>query len=145
MHRSCGIDSTCWNGTVRRGMQMQTDIEYAYELEGFIRDMEERHPERATMAKRECKVWYPNAHRFCVYLSDTYDMPLNMCIGIVAAMSIRQRWSRNMQLAEHYIRCFTGVDCDTVGGCFGICIDKCDKIVMSDGEWDTILTILNGQ
>jgi hypothetical protein len=125
-------------------MVVMTDVEYAYTLENFIRGMERTHPERAEMALREAPMWYPKARRFASYLSVTYEIPLDMCIGVISAMSIRQRWSRNQILAEEYIKCFMGMDCN-IPRTFGMCLDKCEAIMLSDGEWDTILTILHGQ
>lgn len=117
---------------------------YVTTLRDYLRIMSEEQPHRIKLASEHCHQWYPNALRFCVYLSETYNIELDKCIGIVAAFSIRQRWSRNQYSAELFIRNWLGLT-EELPRCFGICIRKSEAIMLSDGNWTTIIVILNGR
>ena len=49
------------------------------------------------------KNWYSDARQICVTLSHRYDISFYAAAGIVAALSPRNRWSRNIQDAENMI------------------------------------------
>lgn len=55
--------------------------------------------------------WYPNAHRWCVEKADRYGYTPTQVAGIVAALSPRTGWGRNLYLAEEAMK---GVDMTTL-------------------------------
>jgi hypothetical protein len=120
--------------------------EYAYRLYDFIQRKEEEDTVLAAYAKGHARHWYPYAYDFAVYLSETYGVHIDKCIGITSAMSIRQRWKRNRYNAEQFIRWYMGLD-DEAPRCFDICIDKCEHIMMLPDTftWSDVLYVLNGQ
>lgn len=46
------------------------------------------------------KLWYANAYNTCKQLSELYDVPLFTVVGILAALSPRNKWERNVQDTE---------------------------------------------
>ena len=48
--------------------------------------------------------WYDDAHAYALELSERYGLPLIVASGIVAAMSIRTRWNKNLADAELFLR-----------------------------------------
>lgn len=44
----------------------------------------------------ECLRWYEKAHNECKLLADVFDISLNKVVGIVAALSPRNRWASNL-------------------------------------------------
>lgn len=47
--------------------------------------------------------WYAKAYSDCAGLAHTYGLPVNTVVGIVAALSPRNKWERNMVDAEQVI------------------------------------------
>ena len=48
--------------------------------------------------------WYARALTFAVQLSDLYDIETTTIVGVIAALSPRNRWERNMQDAESMVK-----------------------------------------
>lgn len=50
--------------------------------------------------------WYARALTFAVQLSDIYDIETSTIVGVIAALSPRNRWERNMQDAESMVKVY---------------------------------------
>ena len=50
--------------------------------------------------------WYARALTFAVQLSDIYDIETATIVGVIAALSPRNRWERNMQDAESMVKVY---------------------------------------
>ena len=50
--------------------------------------------------------WYARALTFAVQLSDLYDIETTTIVGVIAALSPRNRWERNMQDAESMVKVY---------------------------------------
>jgi len=48
--------------------------------------------------------WYARALTFAVQLSDIYEIETTTIVGVIAALSPRNRWERNMQDAESMVK-----------------------------------------
>jgi hypothetical protein len=44
--------------------------------------------------------WYPRAYSTCKQLSELYDVPIETVVGIMAALSPRNKWERNVADTE---------------------------------------------
>jgi len=54
--------------------------------------------------KQQGQSWYARALVFAVRLSDLYNIETTTIVGVIAALSPRNRWERNMQDAESMIK-----------------------------------------
>jgi len=50
--------------------------------------------------------WYEHAREAAQRLSDTYGFTESVCIGVIAALSPRNKWSRNLVDAENLIEAY---------------------------------------
>lgn len=50
--------------------------------------------------------WYARALVFAVRLSDLYDIETRTIVGVIASLSPRNRWERNMQDAESMVKVY---------------------------------------
>ena len=50
--------------------------------------------------------WYARALVFAVRLSDLYDIDTKTIVGVIASLSPRNRWERNMQDAESMVKAY---------------------------------------
>jgi hypothetical protein len=50
--------------------------------------------------------WYEHAKEAAQRLSDTYGFTESVCIGVIAALSPRNKWSRNLVDAENLIEAY---------------------------------------
>ena len=50
--------------------------------------------------------WYARALTFAVQLSDLYNIETTTIVGVIAALSPRNRWERNMQDAESMVKVY---------------------------------------
>ena len=69
--------------------------------------------ELATIVEQQDGItWYLAAESICHTLSDEYNVPVFVAAGVVAALSPRNRWERNVQDAESLIAAYLagGVD-----------------------------------
>lgn len=53
------------------------------------------------------RVWYSNAHTFAQELADTYNIPLDRVVGVLACLSVNNRWDVNKRNAEDLCRAFS--------------------------------------
>jgi len=54
--------------------------------------------------KNQRQSWYARALEFAVRLSDLYNIETTTIVGVIAALSPRNRWERNMQDAESMVK-----------------------------------------
>ena len=54
--------------------------------------------------KQQGQSWYARALAFAEELSDQYDLETTTIVGVIAALSPRNRWERNMQDAESMVK-----------------------------------------
>ena len=52
--------------------------------------------------------WYQDAQDACQDMADTYELPLAIVVGVVAALSPTNRWERNLIDADNMLAAFTG-------------------------------------
>jgi len=94
--------------------------------------------------------WYARALTFAVQLSDLYDIETTTIVGVIAALSPRNRWERNMQDAESMVKvAANGGDYDDLVQLkvctFGTGKDKAARILSeSITERDELLALLKG-
>jgi hypothetical protein len=50
------------------------------------------------------KTWYHDAHVFAVELSQTYGIPLERVVGVLAVLSVQNRWDSNKRDTEAFCR-----------------------------------------
>lgn len=86
--------------------------------------------------------WYTNAHLFacslCKYMpTESLSSALRKACGIIAALSPLKSWQENKLIAESFLRNGNGRHTKAFK-------QKAKDILNSDGEVDTIATILNG-
>lgn len=93
--------------------------------------------------------WYPTAKAIAVELASRYGIPANQAVGVLAALSPRNQWSRNVQDAEAVISAFVNggrEQAEAVKTCtFGA--NKAKAIKILESGFDTlpaILEILSG-
>ncbi len=103
----------------------------------------------ATAAERvDGSVWYPIARDIAQSLADEYGVNLAQAIGVIAALSPRNKWSRNVIDAENLISAFVAdpESAATVKVCtFGANKAKAIKILNAhDADLDAVLAILSG-
>ena len=84
----------------------------------------------------EGKEWYANAKIDCLMLSHLHGVPTNTVAGMVAALSPRNRWSRNVVDAESVI---LHGECATVAT---FKTNKAKAVRILQGEWP--LDVLSG-
>ena len=61
----------------------------------------------ATLTERQDGIsWYPAAKTIAVKLAERYSIPAAQAIGVIAALSPRNRWERNVQDAEALITAY---------------------------------------
>ena len=92
--------------------------------------------------------WYARAHRLASRLSEAYDLSLGQCVGVIAALSPNNKWSRNCIDAEAMIKAWSyGVDPTTVKVCtFNPNKAKAAEILaLQDPSSVNIAAILNGR
>jgi hypothetical protein len=104
----------------------------------------------ATAAERvDGSVWYPIAHDIAENLSDEYGVSLTQAIGVIAALSPRNKWRRNVTDAENLIAAYIAdtESAATVKVCtFGANKAKAIKILGLSryASLDDALTVLSG-
>ena len=97
----------------------------------------------------EGKAWYQNAHQAAIELSDRYDISSVVAAGVIAALSPRNKWHRNLIDAENLIDvfCTAGADaCTEIKVCtFGKNKAKAIDILKSNTVvLDVVESILSG-
>lgn len=92
--------------------------------------------------------WYPQAKAAAQALTDAYGVRLEVAIGVIAALSPRNRWERNLADAESLIKVYR-IDPDSAADVkvctFGKNKAKALQILaLTDANWDSVLAILSG-
>ena len=91
--------------------------------------------------------WYGTAKKHAQALADQYGIHVDTAAGVIAALSPRNKWERNLADAENLIRVFT-LDPESVGSVkvctFGGNKAKAIKILEVEAQFDTVLDILSG-
>jgi hypothetical protein len=91
--------------------------------------------------------WYGTAKKHAAALADQYGIHIDTAAGVIAALSPRNKWERNLADAENLIRVFTldPQSVDSVKVCtFGANKAKAIKILEVEAQFDTVLDILSG-
>jgi hypothetical protein len=92
--------------------------------------------------------WYDKARDAAIKLGDKYDIPCTTACGVIAALSPRNKWTRNLIDAENLINVYatSGAEaCDTVKVCtFGKNKDKALRILAAVPTLDMVESILSG-
>jgi len=61
----------------------------------------------ATLTEKQDGItWYPSAKAIAVKLAERYSIPAAQAVGVIAALSPRNRWERNVEDAESLIAAF---------------------------------------
>ena len=92
--------------------------------------------------------WYALARQECQRIARDYDLPLDTVVGVVAALSPNNKWTRNIKDADELIRVYQA----------GLPVDQatvCTYNTMRQKAWDIlsqqvsdrprVMDILNGQ
>ena len=104
----------------------------------------------ATLTEQQDGItWYPAAKAIAVKLAERYSIPASQAVGVIAALSPRNRWERNVQDADSLIAAFQAGGAEqarlTKVCTFGANKAKAIKILESGAETlPTVLDILSG-
>ena len=61
----------------------------------------------ATLTERQDGInWYPNAYQIAINLADRHEISEAQAIGVIAALSPRNRWERNVEDADALIAAY---------------------------------------
>ena len=92
--------------------------------------------------------WYQRANLAAVRLADQYEISIDTAAGVIAALSPRNKWERNLIDAENLIAAFkaAGYDaCEEVKVCtFGSNKKKAQDILLYSAGSELIKEILSG-
>ena len=91
--------------------------------------------------------WYASAHCQCLDISENLDLPLNVVVGVVAALSPNKKWERNVDNARDLCTAYiNGDSMESVKvSTYGKMKEKAWSILESRPTYDETITILNGQ
>lgn len=81
--------------------------------------------------------WYVEANVYAQNLATKYNVPLSVTCGVIASLSPLKSWSENKRIANSFLHNGKGEHTK----CF---IDKARQIKLSNGDVETIASILNG-
>lgn len=93
--------------------------------------------------------WYNAAYRVCDDIASQYGVHVNTVAGVVAALSPRNRWGRNIADAENMVKLYTAGGEDAANSC-KVCTFASGKrkalqiLAENITEPDAIRAILNG-
>ena len=92
--------------------------------------------------------WYETAREAAVKLSERYGVDVTTTCGVIAALSPRNKWTRNLIDAENLINVYvsSGVKaCESIKVCtFGSNKNKALRILAADSSLDVVESILSG-
>ena len=91
--------------------------------------------------------WYNEAKQECQVMADKYQLPLRIVVGVVAALSPTNRWSRNLIDAGNMLRVYTdgGYVESTLPCTYKTMRDKAWSILQTNPHSDDdVLFILKG-
>lgn len=91
--------------------------------------------------------WYASAHCQCLDISENLDLPLNVVVGVVAALSPNNKWERNVDNARDLCTAYiNGDSMESVKvSTYGKMKEKAWSILESNPTYDETIKILNGQ
>lgn len=97
----------------------------------------------------EGKAWYHTAHEIAEQLSATYGVSLDQAIGVIAALSPRNKWNRNVIDAESIINAYLDGGSEQASlskvCTFGANKAKAVKVLeASEPTFEAVLAILSG-
>ncbi len=93
--------------------------------------------------------WYGAAYRVCDAIAAQYGVHVNTVAGVVAALSPRNRWGRNIADAENLVKLYTAGGTDAAASC-KVCTFASGKrkalqiLAENIANPDAIRAILNG-
>ena len=92
--------------------------------------------------------WYQDAQDACQDMADTYELPLAIVVGVVAALSPTNRWERNLIDADNMLQTFTsGGYVENTSPCTYKTMRDKAWLILSNGvaqDVDAIAKTLNG-
>jgi len=101
-----------------------------------------------TLDRADGMAWYARANEIAVQLADRYEISLIQAAGVIAALSPRNKWERNVADAENLIRVWSidPASADSVKVCtFGPNKAKAIRILNEAPQSDAdVLAILSG-
>lgn len=56
-------------------------------------------------SRKEDEDWYQEARDYCEDLSNEYQIPLRVVVGILASLSPKKRWELNKKMTETFLEC----------------------------------------
>lgn len=97
--------------------------------------------------KKDGIVWYAEAQKCARLVSEEYQVPLHIVVGVIAALSPNNKWDRNVTNAEELIVAFlNGDDMDSVRvSTYHTMKRKAWSILEAMPSRDEVESILNGQ
>jgi len=98
--------------------------------------------------KAQGNAWYPTAKAAAKALQEAYGVRLEVAIGVIAALSPRNKWERNLADAEALIKVYK-IDPQSAANVkvctFGKNKAKALQILaLTDANWASVLAILSG-
>ena len=95
----------------------------------------------------EGKEWYDRAYRLAVQFIYAYQpLTLGQAIGVIAALSPNNKWSRNCQDAEHMIKLWhSGIDPRTAKVCTYSSNKNKAALILESPDSEAIESILSGR
>ena len=100
--------------------------------------------------QQEGITWYPSAHQIAATLADRYEISDAQAIGVIAALSPRNKWSRNVHDADALIAAYVAGGAEqatlTKVCTFGANKAKAVRVLelSPDADLDDVLAILSG-
>jgi len=96
---------------------------------------------------RDGIVWYATAQQQCADISNLHDVPLNIVVGVVAALSPNNKWDRNVKNASDLISAFIGGEAmeSVKVSTYHKMKSKAWSILEAMPDNDATIKILNGQ
>lgn len=92
--------------------------------------------------------WYQRANFAAVRLADQYEIQIETAAGVIAALSPRNKWDRNLIDAENLIAAYVAAGyeaCEEVKVCtFGANKKKAMDILLFSATGDLVMEILSG-
>lgn len=109
----------------------------------YLENMITRHYDKAdTKTLLSGLTWYEKAHNEAKLLADVFQLPLWKTVGVIAALSPRNKWARNLADAWAILEtpCLSTKTCTFKGQ-----RQKAIDIINSTGDENEILKILGGE
>jgi len=96
---------------------------------------------------RDGIIWYATAQQQCADISNLHDVPLNIVVGVVAALSPNNKWDRNVKNASDLISAFIGGEAmeSVKVSTYHKMKSKAWSILEAMPDNDATIKILNGQ